>query len=135
MVISLVILTISQYKTYHELNSKIIHKMSILLAAETDFDNFAMPKGNIGHIPCKHWSIQWYKIYFEIFYLSKYILILFDWKIIILVQKMSGLKTLGWKYSLCSSNIMFWFLDPMQPPSHSVLFLYWEFPLRLDRFN
>jgi hypothetical protein len=87
LTVSLVILTISQYKIYHKMNCEIIHKVSILLAAETDFCNFAMPKGNIAHFLCEHWLIQWYKNIFWEFLFVKIYFDNFDWKTIILVRK------------------------------------------------
>ena len=53
---------------------KLIHKMSILSTAETDFCNFAMTKGDIGIFRS---SIDWFngiKIYLESFVFVKYIL-------------------------------------------------------------
>jgi hypothetical protein len=87
LTVSQVILTISQYKIYHEMNRRIIHKVSILSVAETDFRNFAMPKGNIGHFPCEHWSIQWHENIFWEFWFVKIYFDNFDWKVIILVRK------------------------------------------------
>ena len=84
---SQVILTISQYKIYHEMKRKIIHKVSILSTAETDFRNFAIPKGNIGHFSCEHWSIQWHKNIFWEFWFVKIYFENFDLKMIILVRK------------------------------------------------
>ena len=52
LTISQVILTISQYKFYHDIHHKNIHNVRIL-AAETDFFNFELPKGNIDHCLCK----------------------------------------------------------------------------------
>ena len=132
MTVSLVISTISQYKLYHEMNRKIIQKVSILLAAETNFRNFAMPKGNIGYIPCEHWSIQWHKNIFWEFWFVKIYFDNFDWRIIILVGNMSGLKKVGWKYSLCSSKIIFRCLNPTWSPTHFEFFYIGCFCLRFS---
>ena len=110
LTVSQVILTISQYKIYHEMNRKIIHKVSILSSAETHFRNFAMPKGNIGHFPCEHWSIQWHKNIFWEFWFVKIYFDNFDWKVIILVREKSGLKKGVLNYIIFSSSLGFDFL-------------------------
>ena len=110
LTVSQVILTISQYKLYHEMNRRIIHKVSILSAAETDFRNFAMPKGNIGHFPCEHWSIQWHKNIFWEFWFVKIYFDNFDWKTIILVRKKYRAKKGVLNYIIFSSSLGFDFL-------------------------
>ena len=54
------------------MNHNIIHKISILLAAETEFRNFAMPKDNIGLFCASIDRFNGIKVYFEIFFVKIY---------------------------------------------------------------
>ena len=87
LTVSLVILTIRQYKIYDKLNRKIIHKVSILSGAETQFLQFCYVKRLLAIFRESIDQLNGIQIYFESFYLSKYILILFYWKMIILVLR------------------------------------------------